>query len=582
MKLGFNRIGPSDAQAELLSRLGHDAIAIGDDASGASGCDIVFLAGRTAPEIRDEVFGSDGLAARLTRGTVLVDRSDSDPGAARTLSRAVDDAGLGLVEAPVSGHYTHEAGLAPVTFLAGAAQAREVVRPLLPGAVLDCGAAGNGHATNLFNATMGLTAYLASLEVAAMGAKFGLSLDAMAEVISKGSGRNRASTIAMPRMMAGDPATDMSLARALGLIELTTAAARAGGVPMVLPNIACGLLQAAVNRYGPGASLERAVDLVESMSGARLHGQRSTPSVHATGDASDLKVGYLGVGTMGGALARRLMLSRPVMVHDVNPRFVEALGGEGATAAPDAATLARDCDVVMICVPTSAIVRQAIFGPGGLAEGLSPGKIVIDQTTGSPSETRAIARDLGRIGVEMIDAPVSGGTRGAVAGTIAIIGGGPREVFARVRPILEQLSPNIVYCGDIGNGHAAKLVQNATAACNRVMTLECAAAAVRSGLRLDSLVNPIEAGAGWNGGAARILPALREGQPTTDFAMGLMVKDLRLAMDIGNELSAPMLIANAARALMQTCANEEGADANLDAIARTVETMSGLVFSESG
>jgi 3-hydroxyisobutyrate dehydrogenase len=90
----------------------------------------------------------------------------------------------------------------------------------------------------------------------------------------------------------------------------------------------------------------------------------------------------------------------------------------------------------------------------------------------------------------MIDAPVSGGSRGAVAGTIAIICGGPPDAFERIRPVLADISPNIVYCGGVGNGHAAKLVQNAVAACNRVITLECVAAACKNGLSTRGMSRP--------------------------------------------------------------------------------------------
>jgi 3-hydroxyisobutyrate dehydrogenase len=294
-----------------------------------------------------------------------------------------------------------------------------------------------------------------------------------------------------------------------------------------------------------------------------------------------MKVGYVGVGTMGGALARRLMQSRPLMVFDSRPEIVEQMVRDGATPAPDAATLARECDVIMVCVPTSAVVRRVIFGPGGLADTLSPGKIVIDQTTGSPSETRAIAAHLEKLGVTMIDAPVSGGTRGAVA-TIAIICGGPQEAFEKVRPILREISPNIVYCGGIGNGHAAKLVQNAVAGCNRVITYECAAVACRCGVTLAELAEPIRQSSGWNGGAERIIPALGTDRQTTDFRMFLAVKDLRLALEIGDEVGAPMMVANIVRSMFQICINQKGPTKNLDEVAYVIEEMSGLKFTEHG
>jgi 3-hydroxyisobutyrate dehydrogenase len=293
-----------------------------------------------------------------------------------------------------------------------------------------------------------------------------------------------------------------------------------------------------------------------------------------------MKIGYVGLGAMGGALAQRLAESQDLVVFDQSADAVKRLVGLGASAATDAASLARDCDVIFTCLPTSAIVRQAVFGPGGLAEGLSAGKIVIDQTTGNPAETRAIAAELAAKGVVMLDAPVSGGAKGALAGTIGIYCGGTTEDYERARRVLEAISPNIVYCGDLGTGHAAKIVQNAIAACNRVITLECAALACREGLTLDMLLPIIKKTSGWSGGAEGILPAIRTAGKTIDFAIGLMVKDLRLAVGIGNDIGAPMMIANAVTGVFQTCSNVRGPTSNLDEISHIVEEMAGITFTD--
>ena len=134
-----------------------------------------------------------------------------------------------------------------------------------------------------------------------------------------------------------------------------------------------------------------------------------------------MELGYIGLGAMGGALARRLMLSHKLRVYDLQPDVVSDFAENGAIPAQSPVAMARECDVVLLCLPRSADVREAIFGEGGLIEGLEPGKIVIDQTSGDPDETRAMAAELAEKGITMVDAPVSGGPAGAHAGTIAII-----------------------------------------------------------------------------------------------------------------------------------------------------------------
>ena len=293
-----------------------------------------------------------------------------------------------------------------------------------------------------------------------------------------------------------------------------------------------------------------------------------------------MSVGYVGLGAMGGALARRLLLSRPLTVFDPDRETVESLVRDGATAAPDPVALARECDVIMICVPTSAIVRAALFAPGGLSEGLAPGALVVDQTTGDPSATQAIAVELAERGVTMLDAPVSGGPRGAVAGTIGIFCGGPQEAYERIRPIFDDISPNSVYTGAVGTGHAGKLIQNAVAACNRVLTTECVAAACKSGLPLNVMPEAINRSSGWSGLAERVIPALGTETATSNFQMSLMVKDLRLATTMGRDFGAPMLVANVVCGLFQTCLNEGGPDQNLDDIARLIERSAGVIFGD--
>ena len=139
-----------------------------------------------------------------------------------------------------------------------------------------------------------------------------------------------------------------------------------------------------------------------------------------------MQIGYLGLGAMGGALARRLSLSHKLVVCDLDESKVAAFEKLGAIRAASGAELARTCDVIMMCLPRSSDVRSAIFGKGGVAEGCSPGKIVIDQTSGDPAETADMARQLLSQSVTMLDIPVSGGVRGADAGSIALMASGPR------------------------------------------------------------------------------------------------------------------------------------------------------------
>lgn len=296
-----------------------------------------------------------------------------------------------------------------------------------------------------------------------------------------------------------------------------------------------------------------------------------------------MEVGYIGLGSMGGALARRLLVSRGLRVFDLKQELVAQFKGAGATPATSAAELARNCDVIILCLPRSANVRAAIFGKDGLAEGLAPGKIVVDQTSGDPSETRRIAAELADRGVHMIDAPVSGGPKGAEAGTIAIMVGGGESVYAAVTPILEQISPNHTYCGPVGAGQVIKLINNTVSTCNRIALLEGVAVGLKNGISMDTMVTVLNAGGARSRTSENLLPLLARGAPVTKFALALMLKDVNLAAQLAMESGAPLQFGQLARGVLQSASNLFGPDANLDdRLAEFVGSQAGVSIGPAG
>lgn len=292
----------------------------------------------------------------------------------------------------------------------------------------------------------------------------------------------------------------------------------------------------------------------------------------------DLIVGYVGLGVMGGALARRLLLSRPLRVFDLNSALVASLVEAGATAAADLPDLGSSCDVVMLCLPRSQNVRQAIFGDGGLASSMKRGSVIIDQTSGDPTETRQMAAELTGLGIAMVDAPVSGGAKGAEAGTIAIMVGGRAEDVARVRPIFEQISPNIFQCGEIGAGQVMKLINNMVSTCNRFAMLEGVAMGKRNGLDLSVMADVLNAGGARSKSSENMLPALIRGEPDAFFQLSLMLKDLNLAGALATETGVPLHFGQLARGMLQAASNRLGPDANLFDITDYVAAEAGTSF----
>jgi len=550
-------------------------------------CDIIVMCLPRSSDVHKLVFGADGLAPGLSSGTLLIDQTSGVPSETRNIARQLAEQGVSLIDAPVSGGIAGAAAGTIAIMASGAEEAFQRALPILEAIspnVFRCGTrVGDAQAMKLVNNVLSAGTRVATLEIVAMGKKMGLPLASMVDVINKGSGRNRTSKVMLQGMADGKPSAS-SFAMALMLKDMNQAIQLAMdcGVPTTITNVVRGLLQIGVNTLGKNAQLEQMTGLIESMADTKIVGdERSGLTVvqQATApDVKDLRIGYVGLGVMGGALTQRLMLSCQMRIFDVRQEVVDSFVSAGAQTVTDLPTMARECDVIFICVPTSAIVKEVVFGKGGLAEGLAPGKILVDQTTGDPTITRAIAADLEKLGVALVDAPVSGGPRGAVAGTIAIMCGGPADAYATVRPVLESISPNIIHCGQTGNGHVAKLINNAVASCNRLLTYEAASIAVKSGLKLSDVSAVINKSTGWSGATERILPVLSERKATADFQLALMAKDLKLAARMGMDCGAPMMVTNAVRSLFEIGAHELGGTCNLDDMARLFESMGDVNF----
>ena len=280
-----------------------------------------------------------------------------------------------------------------------------------------------------------------------------------------------------------------------------------------------------------------------------------------------MTTGYIGLGNMGGALARRLLLSQELTVFDLNPAAIEACVGAGASAANGVRAIAEACDTVMMCLPTSNEVRSVIFDPDGLRAGLRPGALVVDMTTGDPKATREMAASLAGDGIEMIDAPVSGGPQGADAGTIAIMVGANAAQFERIRPTLAAISPNVFHAGDVGSGHVMKVVNNVMSASNRAIAFEAVTLAVKNGIDPHVCVEILQKGSGRGYPTEVTFPNfVLADELAQGFSLGLMHKDVSIATQLGRDSATPMLVGNLVREILQTAINRNGADADINTL----------------
>ena len=289
-----------------------------------------------------------------------------------------------------------------------------------------------------------------------------------------------------------------------------------------------------------------------------------------------MKVGFIGVGNMGCALASRLIGKIPLTVFDKDLKRLDVWDQEGVTVAKDLRDLAIGSEVVLTCLPTSNEVKSIILGKNGISRYLAPGSLIVDMTSGDPTVTREISELILKNKIELIDAPVSGGPRGAREGTIAIMVGGSRVQFERVSSVLSYISHNIIHAGPIGSGHSIKLGNNLLNLICRMGTLEVISMLVREGVAPDMAVNIIQKSSGRNYATEITLPDnILSGKMNQGFSTAMMEKDSSLALQIGAKHELDMALGKVAQTMLERTIAKYGLDADISAVASLFESETG-------
>jgi 3-hydroxyisobutyrate dehydrogenase len=254
------------------------------------------------------------------------------------------------------------------------------------------------------------------------------------------------------------------------------------------------------------------------------------------------RVGLIGVGNMGGPMARCLAKrDHPVMLYDTRPEITAALAGESNlfTVAPDLKTMGAECRTIITMLPDSKIVRLATFGNdgnGGFAAGARNGGIVIDMSSSYPIDTQKLGAELAERGIGLVDAPVSGGVPKAITGTLAIMAGGKSEDIDRVEPVLQAMG-TVLRTGALGSGHAMKALNNYVSAAGLVATAEALVVGQRFGLTGETMVKVLNASTGKNNTTENKAERYMLSHAfNSGFALALMDKDVGMANRLAEEL----------------------------------------------
>lgn len=285
-------------------------------------------------------------------------------------------------------------------------------------------------------------------------------------------------------------------------------------------------------------------------------------------------VGFVGVGNIGAPMGRHLIEGGyPVTVFDANSRVLEHFR-DAATIASSLTDLAHRAEVVVLSLPDSDVVERVVLGEEGLAEGLQEGKVLIDTSSSRPSSTRRIAARLAERGIDMLDAPVSGGVLRAREGTLAVMVGGEEEVYERHRGLLESFGSQIFHVGEHGAGHVAKCLNNLMSATTLAAAAEVALLGARAGLDPEKLVEVINASSGRSYSTEVKFPRYVLNRAFDDgFAIRLMSKDLKIALDTAAELERPMIIGTAVSRVWEEAVSQGFGSESHTAIYAFIEKM---------
>ena len=256
---------------------------------------------------------------------------------------------------------------------------------------------------------------------------------------------------------------------------------------------------------------------------------------------------------MGKPMAKNLLKAGyDLVVADLNQEAVAELAAAGAQTAANGAGVAEACQVVITMVPNSPHVRAAVLGENGVAQGAKPGTVLIDMSSIDPTESKAIGAELAKKGIEMLDAPVSGGEPKAIDGTISVMVGGKRELFDRYYDLLMAMAGSVVYVGELGSGNVAKLANQIVVAVNIAAVAEALTFAKKAGTDPELVYQAIRGGLAGSTVMDAKAPMMLAGNFKPGFRVELHIKDLTNALNAAHAISAPVPLSGQLMEIMQS------------------------------
>ncbi|RMF87123.1 MAG: NAD(P)-dependent oxidoreductase [Nitrospinota bacterium] len=290
-----------------------------------------------------------------------------------------------------------------------------------------------------------------------------------------------------------------------------------------------------------------------------------------------MKVAFIGMGTMGAPMALNILKAgHEVTVHNRTREKEEPVAKAGAKRAASPKEAAMGQEVIITCVSDTPDVEEVILGENGVIHGASPGSIVMDMSTISPAATRRIAAELGKKGIKMIDAPVSGGSEGAQKGTLSIMIGGEAADVEKVMPVLQAMGKTITHIGPIGSGQITKAINQVIIAGTYWGVAEGVALGLKAGLDMEKVVQAVGSGAAGSWGLTNRSGNMIKNSYPLGFRVRFHRKDLNIALEAARELGVTIPVAAFVEQIETGLITRGHGDEDVSVIARSIREQSGI------
>jgi len=290
-----------------------------------------------------------------------------------------------------------------------------------------------------------------------------------------------------------------------------------------------------------------------------------------------MKIGFIGLGIMGKPMAKNILKAGYELVVTTHKQAViDEMVAAGAKGAANGKEVAAQCDVVITMLPNSPNVRDAVLGKNGVLEGAKAGLVLIDMSSIDPVESRKIGEAIAAKGVEMLDAPVSGGEPKAIDGTLSVMVGGKKDLFDKYAPLLKTMAGSVVYVGGLGSGNVAKLANQIVVACNIAAVAEALTFAKKAGTDPKLVFEAIKGGLAGSTVMNAKAPMMLERNFKPGFRIELHIKDLNNALNAAHAISAPVPLTGQVMEMMQVLKADEHQKEDHSSLVKFYEKISNV------